>query len=261
MDEQDPRFQEESEPETKSHRVWPSVVGSIFSTLFMLCLVGGGVLVTLALFHPETPLPPEWNPRTPLAVSDPVTPLTSWKLRQALNDPVQCRAVLDRAAQISVRAPLEVSDNCHIRNRVSLRSVGQARLDELETSCATALRLAMWERHGLQPAAQTLLGSQVEVIRQFGSYSCRSIRTVQGASSRWSTHATADAIDISGFDLVDGRRLRLVNDWQGSDAEALFLRAVRDSACKWFATTLGPEYNSLHADHFHLQSRGWGTCR
>jgi hypothetical protein len=37
--------------------------------------------------------------------------------------------------------------------------------------------------------------------------------------------------------------------------------AVRDSACVWFKTALGPEFNDLHKDHFHLQSRGFGTCR
>uniref|UniRef100_UPI0025EFD6C8 extensin family protein n=1 Tax=Pseudooctadecabacter sp. TaxID=1966338 RepID=UPI0025EFD6C8 len=83
----------------------------------------------------------------------------------------------------------------------------------------------------------------------------------QGGSTRWSTHATADAIDVSGFDLADSTTIRLIRDWDGTDDKARFLRAVRDSACTWFATTLGPDYNALHADHFHLQARGWGTCR
>jgi len=65
---------------------------------------------------------------------------------------------------------------------------------------------------------------------------------------------------ITGFQFEDGRRLRLIDDWDGGGAEAEFLRQARDGACTWFATTLGPDYNALHADHFHLQSRGWGTC-
>jgi len=76
-----------------------------------------------------------------------------------------------------------------------------------------------------------------------------------------STHATADAIDISGFDLADGTRVRLRADWGGVGAKSAFLRAVRDGACDWFDLTLSPDYNILHADHFHLQSRGWGLCR
>ena len=76
-----------------------------------------------------------------------------------------------------------------------------------------------------------------------------------------STHATADAIDVSGFVLRDGTRVRLKQDWDGSPARMAFLRDVQESACNWFRVTLGPEYNALHADHFHLQHTGWGLCR
>ena len=38
---------------------------------------------------------------------------------------------------------------------------------------------------------------------------------------------------------------------QGS-AKALFLRAVHDSACRRFETTLGPETNAAHRNHFHI---------
>lgn len=238
-----------------------AVARSVLGTVFWLVLAGGMIGGIVALFHPESPLPREWNPVEPLAVSDPVSPLTTWKMREVLADPAQCRAVLSGAAVMVPRAPLEVSDNCHVRNRVEISGVGAARIDGVETACATALRLAMWERHGIQPAAREILGAEVDVIRQIGSYNCRPIRTTRVPSNRWSTHATAEAIDITGFDLSDGRRIRLLDDWQGDGAEAAFLRAVRDSACTWFATTLGPDYNALHADHFHLQARGWGACR
>jgi hypothetical protein len=179
----------------------------------------------------------------------------------ALADPLQCNAVLARAAQVSVMSPLEASEDCYIRNRVALSAIGSARIERIETSCATALRLAMWEQHGVQPAARDILGTQATVFRQIGSYNCRPIRTTRGDSTRWSTHSTADAIDITGFYFLDGRRIRLINDWDDSAEAGQFLRAVRDSVCTWFATTLGPDYNTLHADHFHLQTRGWGTCR
>lgn len=225
----------------------------------VLGLLAFGAYQTLT--QPKSPLPDAWNPLADFSVSDPYSPLTDWKLRRVLNDPALCRAALEEAAEVRVMEPFTASENCHIRNRVEVSSVGAARIDGIETSCATALRLALWERHGVQPAAQDILGAEVSVFRQIGSYNCRPIRTSRGVSNRWSTHATADAIDITGFDLTDGRRVRLLADWEGDDVEARFLRAVRDSACIWFATTLGPDYNALHADHFHLQARGWGTCR
>ncbi|MDA9208085.1 extensin family protein [Octadecabacter sp.] len=257
MTEEEPQ----QDPKPNRRRRWGAIFGSVFSTVVSLSLIGGIAIGAVAVLHPESPLPPEWNPNTPLVVDAPVSVLTSWKLRRALNDPAQCLSVLEVASRMSALDPFEETEHCHVRNRVSISGVGQARLDAIDTSCATALRLAMWEHHGIQPAAQELLGTDVSIIRQVGSYNCRPIRTTQGASERWSTHSTADAIDISGFDLADGRRIRLIDDWEGEDATAAFLHAVRDSACTWFATTLGPDYNSLHADHFHLQARGWGTCR
>lgn len=244
-------------PRVSRWAVFRSVGGAVFSLAIAALLSS----VLLAIFHPDRPLPDHWNPAMPLSVADPVTPLTAWKLRSALSDPHQCLATLSTAARVTSLDPLSASEDCHIRTRVSLAGVGNAAIDPLDTSCATALRMAMWERNGIQPAAREILGSEVTIIRQIGSYNCRSIRTNQGDSAHWSTHATADAIDITGFDFADGRRIRLIADWDDGTEEAEFLRAVRDSACTWFATTLGPDYNSLHADHFHLQSRGWGTCQ
>ena len=87
------------------------------------------------------------------------------------------------------------------------------------------------------------------------------MRTASGPSNRMSTHATADAIDISGFRLANGTQIRLIADWGAASPKSAFLRSVRDGACDWFKMILSPDYNRLHADHFHLQSRGWGLCR
>jgi hypothetical protein len=87
------------------------------------------------------------------------------------------------------------------------------------------------------------------------------MRTTGGTSSRFSTHATASAMDVSGFRLADGSRISLLADWDGQGPEAAFLRRVRDGACDWFGLTLSPDFNRLHADHFHLQVSGWGGCR
>lgn len=213
------------------------------------------------LVHPKTPLSPQWNPTKPLVVSQPITPLTTWKLNRAAATTETCLAAIDGFVAAQPMADLEGSAQCNIQGRLELRSAGQAVLRPFETRCAIALRMAMWEKHGLQPAAQDILGTSLRDIGHFGSYSCRRMRTSAGTSTRMSTHATADAVDISGFGFADGRRISLLADWDGPGPEAAFLRAARDSACDWFRLTLSPDYNALHADHFHLQSTGWGLCR
>lgn len=241
----------------KTERSW-ALINGLAAFCVLGVLVFGGYQ---AIMHPETPLPPAWNPTQPLRISDPVTPLTNWKLNRAAATETQCLSTLQGHAALRALAPLKDSDRCFISDRVDLRRVGHARLAPLETRCAIALRMAMWEQHSLQPAAQAFLSTQVTSIAHIGSYNCRAMRTSAGGSTRMSTHATADAIDISGFDFEDGTQIRLIADWNGADAKVAFLRAVRDGACKWFALTLSPDYNRLHADHFHLQSRGWGLCR
>jgi len=218
------------------------------------------VLVGFALLrHPDTPLPDRWNVFEPLVVSDPITPITDWKLDWATSDLLLCKQIMQEAGRITEMDDLKGDGDCGItgRGRVSLARVGRADIGPIETACATALRTAMWEEHGVQPIAQALFGARVSRIRHVGSYNCRRI----SGSTRMSTHATASAIDITGFDLSDGTRIRLLKDWQGTDEKAQFLREVRDTSCDWFGTTLGPDYNAAHADHFHLQNKGWGTCR
>lgn len=228
---------------------------------FFVILIGMMLGVWQVLVHPNTPLKPEWNPTRPLDVSDPLTALTGWKLTRALAGRDTCLAALDTSAALDVLPDFIENDACHIRPQVNLTKVGLAKMRPIKTRCQTALRIAMWERHGVQPSAQRFLGKNVQEITHFSSYNCREMRTGRGDTGRMSTHATADAIDISGFVFADGQRITLLNDWDGPSDRANFLHAVRDSACDWFRVTLSPDYNALHANHFHLQHTGWGLCR
>jgi hypothetical protein len=228
---------------------------------FFVLLLGigyGGFQITT---HPNTPLPNGWNPIAPLRVKDDITLLTMWKLERTLRTPDLCYTALEEVAQ-TVRLPdFKENESCTILDQVELRRVGDADVKPFKTRCQVALRLAMWERDGIQPAAIKHFESPIGQIEHYSSYSCREMRTSNGSTGRMSTHAAAEAIDISGFILEDGQQITLKSGWNGTEREAAFLRDVRDSACKWFKLTLSPDYNSLHADHFHLQHEGWGSCR
>jgi hypothetical protein len=142
-------------------------------------------------------------------------------------------------------------------------TVGTVRLASLRTdessiglpnigpvTCTVAETFAGWARYGADRAARQILGSPLRSIETMGSYSCR---TVAG-TGRMSAHATADAIDIGAFILEDGRRISVLDHWHGgTQAEREFLRVVHRSACKRFGTVLGPDYNSAHENHFHVE--------
>lgn len=124
--------------------------------------------------------------------------------------------------------------------------------------CGTAKAFSDWARYGVDRAARQILGSPVARIETMGSYACRNV----AGTERRSAHARAEAIDVSGFVLADGRRIVLRRDWQNGDtATREFLRVVHKSACKRFGTVLGPDYNTAHEDHFHLEGTGATFCR
>ncbi|MDY6946709.1 MAG: extensin family protein, partial [Pseudomonadota bacterium] len=125
--------------------------------------------------------------------------------------------------------------------------------------CRAAVSLALWERHVLAPAAQTHFGQKVEALEHFGSYSCRNV--YGRANATRSQHATAEALDIAGFVLEDGQRIRVLQDWPGDDANAAFLREVRTGACRFFDAVLSPDYNAAHRDHFHFDRGPYRSCR
>lgn len=233
---------------------------SVFWTLCVLAALAGGGWWLAGL--PDSPLPDHWNPRKALVVTAPVTPITRIQLMRALSDEATCRAALDQAGVAFSRLDdLVVNENCGIAGRGRLTGLTSATIAPVETRCATALRLAMWEHHEVQPAARELLGVRVSELLQIGSYNCRRMRTGRAGEEAWSSHATADGIDITGVRLSDGRRLTLLADWQGDGPEAAFLHRIWRGSCDWFRLVLGPDYNRLHADHFHMQNTGWGFCR
>jgi hypothetical protein len=151
------------------------------------------------------------------------------------------------------------------------RTVGTVRLASLKSdrrdlalsnlgpvTCPLAESFAGWARYGVDRAAQRILGSALARIETMGSYSCRNV----AGTARRSGHATASAIDVSGFVLADGRRITIAGDWSsGSAAEREFLRTIHTSACKRFGMVLGPAYNAAHEDHLHLELSGKGLCR
>ncbi len=233
-------------------------------------LVWGGIALAL-LFVGWAMLRgrPQDLPWTTLDLGHPVGLFTGRKLTALTDDFPACRALLDRAGvRYTTLPPRSGEGQCGYADGVRFTAGGSRRIDfapaGLGVACPVAAALAAWEWHVVQPAAGRLFGSRVTRIDHFGSYSCR--RLYGRDAGNWSEHATADAVDIAGFRLADGRRISVVGDWRGDDPKARFLHRVRDGACDLFATTLSPDYNAAHRDHLHLDqaargAMGWRACR
>jgi hypothetical protein len=83
------------------------------------------------------------------------------------------------------------------------------------------------------------------------SYMCRGRNRVVGADT--SEHGFANALDLTGFELEDGRSVTLPEGWAAPrSAAGRLLRFAHDAGCARFTTTLGPEANAQHADHLHF---------
>lgn len=134
----------------------------------------------------------------------------------------------------------------------------------LVMQCPLAVRYVLWDRQVLRPAAQSLLGSQVARVDDFGTYSCRRIYGSTSEGDRPSEHARANALDVGGVTLKNGRKVVVVDDWKGQgpagEAGAGFLKRLRDGGCRIFATVLTPDYNAAHADHLHLDGAAQTLC-
>ena len=124
-------------------------------------------------------------------------------------------------------------------------------------TCNLADTFAGWARFGVDRAAQQILGSALVKIETLGSYNCRNV----AGSEHRSAHASANAIDVSGFVLADGRRITVAGNWADkSPAVQRFFSAIHTSACKRFGMVLSPDYNAAHRDHLHLQVGGRTAC-
>jgi hypothetical protein len=165
---------------------------------------------------------------------------------------------LIEAAAISDK-PYE--DGCGWTNGVRISSLAGARLPVDRMTCPMAAALALWLVHDVQPLALELLGERVASIQHMGGYACRNILGSQLFKGIRSQHAKANALDVSGFTLVSGRRILIKGRYGESSKEGEFLRRIHDRSCRYFRVSLGPEYNAAHHDHFHFDRGLFARCK
>jgi hypothetical protein len=111
--------------------------------------------------------------------------------------------------------------------------------------CTMAEAVATWVREDLT-ATTAQLGSPPRALDNYASYDCRGRNRVAGA--RISEHGLANAIDIRGVHLANGRFAEFTDRKLGRE----FREAVRKTTCARFTTVLGPGSDGHHETHIHM---------
>lgn len=224
----------------------------------LLCLVLIGL--TVYAWRQGWRVPDAWNPWAVLDVREPPNLLTPYKLGRLQDNPQLCaQALASSDLRYRPQADSAPTAQCPLQNVVRVEGSSVRLSSSFLASCPLAVAYALFERHALQPAAQRAFAQRVVQVDHLGSFACRNMYNRK--EGRLSQHATANALDIAGFRLADGRRINLLKDWQGEGAKARFLKDVHASACDSFNTVLGPDYNVAHRNHFHVDMGFWQICR
>lgn len=227
-----------------------------FLLLLATFTLGGFIIMRQGL------LPAAWSPLPALDLGDSGAWLVDWRIAELKRDRALCMRVL-KAPVISASpvSPSPYKDGCGWENAVRISNAGGASLSVGTVSCEVAAGIAMWLAHEVQPRALAILGSRVTSVQHLGSYSCRDVVGRKFLPSVRSQHATANALDIGGFRLADGRSISVLRHWSGTGAEARFLREIHARACRYFRLAIGPEYNAFHRDHFHYDRGYLSRCK
>jgi hypothetical protein len=235
-------------------------ISRILWAIFLGLLTAVG-LQSILTYHP---LASEDLPWTPLDLRAPIGLFTASKIARLARRPELCEGLLLQAGiRFNRVAPYKgAGDTCGWQRAVRLKSEPDRPRPGDTLNCPMAAGLDLWIRQVVRPAATELLNADIAHTETLGSFSCR--RIAGRSTGPWSQHAFANAIDISGFRLSDGRHISVARDWQ-KGRNGQFLHKVRDGACQLFATTLSPDYNIAHRDHLHLDltprgGLGWQLC-
>jgi hypothetical protein len=196
----------------------------------------------------EAPLPP----RRPDDLST-----ASVNLDPEPPDPA-CLAMLTELKVAFERLPPIRDGACGADAPLSVTRIGEVELTgPVTTLCPVAAALARWLNEVVAEEAREHFGQPVTRLAVGGSYECRGQN--RRSNGKLSEHAFANAIDLMGFRLADGRTIS-VRPQASESPEGRFQASVQLKACAYFTTVLGPGSDEAHKDHLHLDLRGRGRA-
>jgi hypothetical protein len=168
------------------------------------------------------------------------------------DEPSACQVrIADKIAVIEPLPSLSGPGDCGANDVVRLEAIIQPDKSRVTLSppatmrCTMAEAVATWVREDLT-AATAQLDSLPRALDNYASYDCRGRNRVAGA--KISEHGLANAIDVRGIRLANGR----FAEFTDPSVSREFREAVRQSACARFTTILGPGSDGHHETHIHM---------
>jgi hypothetical protein len=159
--------------------------------------------------------------------------------------------------------PVAAKTSCAIEVPVRLKSiktrartVTKVRLpEEPVVSCQFAERLTAWLGNLVAPLIAGRMSADLRAVHTGPGYECRNRNGA--AVGKLSAHAIGQAIDISVFELSNGKSIAIKPN--GDETTQNVVDSVRTAACGWFTTVLGPGADAAHTDHLHVDIAMHGT--
>jgi hypothetical protein len=147
------------------------------------------------------------------AVAEPIK--DEWPEADVAQAREQCMHLLSGiAVEFEMLEPVK-KGQCGLPAPILLKSVGsgpEVKFDPpVQVNCRLAVALGKWVKSTLQPKAEERFKSEVVRIVGSSGYSCRNIYNLPNA--KLSQHALANAIDIGGFRLRNGRTVGVLKSW------------------------------------------------
>jgi hypothetical protein len=147
--------------------------------------------------------------------------------------------------------PIDPHGICHVDHPLAVSGIGGgvSIAPAAILTCHAAESLALWAKHVMVPAARLHLDTAPRLIAHGSTYVCRPRNNVAGA--KMSEHAHANAVDIVSI-AFPAREPLTIGSVDETETEGEFLAAIREGACDYFTTVLGPGSDAAHAEHFHF---------
>ena len=178
--------------------------------------------------------------------------------------PSACQLRLGKVATFQALGTLIGPGDCGAADAVQLQAVVLPDQTKVAVTppatlrCPMAEQVADWLREDVVSALAES-GPPLRVLDNFDSYECRGRNRVRAAAL--SEHGRADALDVRGFRLADGREINLTDIGVAKDLR----QKIRASACARFSTVLGPGSDGYHEEHVHLdlaeRRNGYKLCQ